>query len=591
MVLGIAINALLVGLVLGIAAIVLGLFYEAVDIADDGKLTAERWAVCWVVLPIAGASAALALFYLLARLSRWARRRPRDPGDDAPAGPDLLRLALQTWVVRLFWAAVAVAFALVAVPELTDWARNSHGGLELPAIPVASAATFLAALLSQLLAKAPKEPDAKGELTRGAKLRPKLLRALAGVAATVAVPLMAIAWMVAVVAWTVSPDVSGGAAVATLLGGAAVLALLLAFGDLTSWSLHPFYRARLASVFALTRDGDRARALDTYREIPAMHELQPARRNEPPQPGDQEWPTLVVCAAANVSDRGATPFGRPVTSFTFSAEGIGGPLVGYMSATDYETRKVNGRVTDGRARSDAMTAVAVSGAAISPSMGTLTYRAGRALLALANIRLGIWMPNPRSKAGGSGVAEVPKRPRPYRLFLEMFGQNSLRDRYLYVTDGGHYENLGLVELLRRGCTRIYCFDGGGGRGVGAALGDAIAIARSELGVDVVVDPEEMAKLEPDENGLSAADHIVADIHYPGEDGNPNREPAGKLVYCRQLLTAAAPQDVRAHARRNPKFPHDPTSDQFLTDQSFESYRALGRLAAANAQHAMSERLP
>ena len=75
------------------------------------------------------------------------------------------------------------------------------------------------------------------------------------------------------------------------------------------------------------------------------------------------------------------------------------------------------------------------------------------------------------------------RPRPSHLIAEVFGRNSVNHKFLYVTDGGRYENLGLVELLRRGCTRIFCLDASGGRAF-EALGDAIALARSEVGVEI-----------------------------------------------------------------------------------------------------------
>ena len=102
------------------------------------------------------------------------------------------------------------------------------------------------------------------------------------------------------------------------------------------------------------------------------------------------------------------------------------------------------------------------------------------------------MPNPRrvdvfrtSGAPAGGQARDPEvkrflpRPRPSYLFRELFGWNNLNARFLYVTDGGHYENLGLVELLRRECMQVYCFDASGGSSF-AALGDAVALARSEM---------------------------------------------------------------------------------------------------------------
>ncbi len=586
-VLGIAINLLFFGLAIGLPALLLGLLFDGLWGEPGGGVNAPDWP-SWVAGAIAMLSILSALYYVARRFGKasnsadeWQDPPADAPVDGPPTGPERHRLIVQTWTVRLLLAAVVFAFLFVLMPDLAGWVADPGSDATQPdstgtiAIP-AAVATFVAGLLGQLLAREPKQlgADAGRVAKAGRAIWPRLLRGLAGVAATIAVPLLAVAWAALVAGWAVDAD--GWTVVLAFVAGAVVLVTMYRGGDLTSWSLHPFYRSRLASVFAQRRrtgaDGEQAGALDTYAEIPPMRKAQPP---------EGSWPKLVICAAANISDPGATPHGRRVSSFTFSAEGIGGPLVGYVPTREYE-----GGIA--HVRSDVMTAVAVSGAALSPSMGKMTYRAGRALLALANIRLGVWMPNPRNTPDSVATAtttatpEVPERPRPTFLLREILGKNDLRAPYLYVSDGGHYENLGLVELLRRGCTRIYCFDGGGGRGIGAALGEAIALARSELQVDIVVDPEDMAALEPDENGISATDHVVADIHYPDGDGYPSPAPTGKLIYARQLLTAAAPQDVHAHARRNPKFPHDPTSDQFLTDQAFESYRALGRLAATNA---------
>ena len=122
-----------------------------------------------------------------------------------------------------------------------------------------------------------------------------------------------------------------------------------------------------------------------------------------------------MCAAANVSDPGATPPGRGVTSFTFSETAIGGPLVGGERTSEYETA-----LGENRRRDITLTAaVAMSGAALSPVMGKETRRPLTFLMALANVRLGVWIPNPRyvdkwsgcADSGPSTTATTSSRPR------------------------------------------------------------------------------------------------------------------------------------------------------------------------------------
>ena len=265
-------------------------------------------------------------------------------------------------------------------------------------------------------------------------------------------------------------------------------------------------------------------------------------------------------------------------------------------------------------------------------------------MALTNLRLGVWLPNPRyvntpdephpsgalawtrsvprtveAKVGqvGRSLLEqvVPgdrrsqvvtehcatvwgsakswalgRRPRPHYLFKEMLGRTKLSDRFLYVTDGGHFDNLGIVELLRRGCTTIYCLDAGGDpAGTYAALGEAIALARSELQVDIDIDPSPIdprAKGEP-----PATDHVVGRIRYratptgSGEvtcDASESSGDVGHIVYCRAAVTAEAPFDVRAFQAKDRRFPHHSTFDQLFDDEKFESYRALGAHTAGLA---------
>jgi hypothetical protein len=227
----------------------------------------------------------------------------------------------------------------------------------------------------------------------------------------------------------------------------------------------------------------------------------------------------------------------------------------------------------------------MSGAALSPSMGKMTYRPLTFLLGLANIRLGVWVPNPRhvndecKKTPGDDVPSLANglwhRPRPEYLWKELFGRNRLDDKFLYVTDGGHYENLGLVELLRRGCRTVYCFDAGGGT-TSKALGDAIALARTELNVEIVMDDEAKHLAESKEPPLrSKAVCARGTILYPG-DGEP-----GQLFYVRSVVTEDSPWDL-ANYQEDGVFPHHSTFDQFFDDQKFEAYRRLGMWAATSA---------
>jgi hypothetical protein len=225
----------------------------------------------------------------------------------------------------------------------------------------------------------------------------------------------------------------------------------------------------------------------------------------------------------------------------------------------------------------------MSGAALSPSMGKMTRKPLTFLLALANVRLGVWLPNPRAvMLTPADQRKLIGRPRPWYLIQELLGRNRVNAKYVYVTDGGHYENLGLVELFRRGCTRIFCFDASGGES-SKELGDAIALARSELGVEVDIDPR---PLIPDkETAIAKADTVVGTFRYNDPD-----KTEGTLVYARNVLTAPveppdppdAPWDVHAYHEVDPKFPHNSTVDQLYTDQKFEGYRVLGEVAGKRA---------
>jgi hypothetical protein len=364
-------------------------------------------------------------------------------------------------------------------------------------------------------------------------------------------------------------------------GLAVALAALYYFADLVSWSIQPLYKRRLSATFALRRvRGPDGRLRAEERPFTALYKLSES------QPAN--LPKLLVCAAVNVSDYGATATGSNVGGFVFSADEIGGPVTYSMSTSMYEAAV--GR----RARDFTLpAAMSISGAAVSPSMGKMSRPPLRFLLALLNVRLGVWIPNPRRVLLADEIADrydrqladdgkrpvVPITPRPGYLLRELFGRNHLDARFIYVSDGGHYENLGLVELLRRGCTTIWCVDASGESiDTFGTIADAVAIARSELAVDIDIDPRVMAP-DPAATGPAARfvrrTHVVCPIHY--HDGTD-----GTLVLMKAGVPADAPADVlQAHARWK-LFPCDPTSNQLYTAQRFDAYRALGYLSTCRA---------
>jgi hypothetical protein len=242
-------------------------------------------------------------------------------------------------------------------------------------------------------------------------------------------------------------------------------------------------------------------------------------------------------------------------------------------------------------------------------MGKLTRPSLTFLLGMANVRLGVWLPSPRAicqyrerlnelpepapsrvstfvQARLKGIPmtkrppprPIPFKARPHYLLKELLGWSSYRDRFVYVTDGGHYENLGLVELLRKGCTDIYCFDATGDfMETFRTLGQAIALARSELGVEICIEPEPMAPKEKD--GPAQKDHVVGRFRFRSD---PLDEWQGRLVFAKAAVTESASWDIQAYWRADKRFPCHPTYEQLYTDERFEAYRALGHYTASQA---------
>ena len=215
------------------------------------------------------------------------------------------------------------------------------------------------------------------------------------------------------------------------------------------------------------------------------------------------------------------------------------------------------------------TAMAISGAAVNPNMGYHASPALAFLLTLFNVRLGWWMGNPRRE---TWTRSTPRLGIFY-LLRELFGLTDETSRYVNLSDGWHFENLGLYELVRRKCKYILICDVGADSGFAREdLGNAVRKCRSDFGAAIELDP---TPLRPNAEGFSKAHLVAGTIQYP--DGE-----TGHIIYVKSGLTGDEPQDILAYKVANPVFPHQGTADQWFDESQFESYRALGRFAIESA---------
>jgi hypothetical protein len=214
------------------------------------------------------------------------------------------------------------------------------------------------------------------------------------------------------------------------------------------------------------------------------------------------------------------------------------------------------------------TAVALSGAAASPNMGYHTSPATSFLMTLFNVRLGAWLPNP-AIANTWQLSRAKPPNALVTLFRELAGLSSDQGKAVYLSDGGHFENLGLYEMVRRRCRHIVVVDAGADPDADFGdLGNAVHKIRIDHNIEINFHPtvDIGSRLKPLKPFYWFA---YARIVYP-EGG-----PEGELIYIKPSDLPDMPMDVRAYRNANDSFPHQPTYDQFFGETQFESYRQLG----------------
>jgi len=235
------------------------------------------------------------------------------------------------------------------------------------------------------------------------------------------------------------------------------------------------------------------------------------------------------------------------------------------------------------------TCIAVSGAAASPNMGSYSAPALAFLMTLFDVRLGWWIGNPARIEVPSGFRKYWQRGSPtfgfFRLLCELLGAANDDSKYVYLSDGGHFENLGIYELVRRGCKLIVACDASCDEGYSFAdLHNAIEKCRVDFGAVITIDNEAAMVPSGQEGDRRAKAHfLTGTIKYPD---SPKAD--GTIIYIKPTLLGGDPQDVLAYGQVNKHFPHDSTANQWFDESHFENYRALGEAAGKSAVAAIGE---
>ena len=130
------------------------------------------------------------------------------------------------------------------------------------------------------------------------------------------------------------------------------------------------------------------------------------------------------------------------------------------------------------------TAMAISGAAINPHAAAQAgpTRSGFVsfLMTFLNLGLGYWVNNPKKQS----VLAEPKYLRPGLKGL--LGQGFHEDSaFIQLSDGGHFDNTGLYELIRRKVRVIILSDAGADPDCSFAdFANAVEKVRVDFGVNI-----------------------------------------------------------------------------------------------------------
>lgn len=336
------------------------------------------------------------------------------------------------------------------------------------------------------------------------------------------------------------------------------VALLLAWRvDINRFSLHDFYKNRLVRCYLGASNPGREKKVDQVSGFAESDQI-------PLQDLATVRPYPIVNTALNiVRGKRLAWQERRAASFIFTPRYCGFELPGSCIASFRETDLyAGGSVTLG-------TAMSISGAAVNPQHGKGTTPVFMLFATLLNLRTGVWMPNSRYP-----IARASPPIAGGYLLAELFGWTDEEKHYVHLSDGGHFDNLGVYELVRRRCRLIVAVDATEDWQRGFEdLGSCIRRCEVDFGARIHLN---VSQLVPQANHLSNAAIARGTIDYAPLPGAAAFQ--GTILYLKssrvhETEEAAA---LYSYGRMEARFPHHSTVDQWFDESRFESYRGLGR---------------
>jgi hypothetical protein len=340
------------------------------------------------------------------------------------------------------------------------------------------------------------------------------------------------------------------------LGSLLISLIASRYVDVNIFSLQEMYENRLVSAFLGASQRERTH-IDPVTHIDPNDDLKLCDVGFDSH-GNLRGPIHLINTAINLCGTDQREYDeRKADSFVLSPLFCGSTQTGFRRTDDGYA----GELTLGRAFS-------TSGAAVSPNMGYYSTAPVTALLTFCNLRLGGWFPNPRSRH----FKESNPKFGWIQIVREIMGFTDAKEDFVYLSDGGHFDNLGAYELVRRRTKKIYICDAGADpKSTCHELAMLIRNARIDFSVAIDIDVSKLARNQ--ETGLSEKQIAFGKIFYPA-NGVQSQE-TGEIIYLKLNLTKEDSTDLLSYQIRNPDFPHQSTVNQFYSESQFESYRYLG----------------